>query len=404
MHQNSLQATGVVAEYNPFHNGHLHHLQKTKQLTGQPVIVIMSGSFMQRGEPAFLSKWQRAALACANGADLVLELPCAFSLRSAQYFAQGAVQALLATGCVNHLACGVETPARDFLALAARLADADTQAQIKKLMQSGGGYAAACAQALGPKEALSQPNDILALEYCKALLGTSIAPLLLPRLDAGYNSSDVGGSMASATAIRRDIAHGGTSWRQAVPPNVGEALAAARPGYDGKLFWSLLRYRLRLLTPQQIAERCQCGEGLENLLKQAANCPSLDDALRRCVSKRYSAGRIRRLFCQLLLDKPCRLFEQQTPAYLRVLAFNDTGRQLLRTMKRTAQLPVVTKLGNTPQRGQSDAFAQQLELETAATDLWSLLQYDARLNRTGNDFLLSPGIIPTALRRPATQY
>ncbi len=98
-----INATGVVAEYNPFHNGHLYQIQKAKAITGQPVIAVMSGSFMQRGEPAFLSKWLRAALACANGVDLVLELPCAFSLRSAQYFAQGAVRLLQATGCVKSL-------------------------------------------------------------------------------------------------------------------------------------------------------------------------------------------------------------------------------------------------------------------------------------------------------------
>ncbi|MDO4920777.1 MAG: nucleotidyltransferase family protein [Phascolarctobacterium sp.] len=387
MQPQNLQATGIVAEYNPFHNGHLYHAQKAKELTGQPVIAVMSGSFMQRGEPACLNKWQRAALACANGVDLVLELPCAFSLRSAQYFAQGAVQALKATGCVSALACGAETASRDFAALARRLSSSDTQSQIKRLIQKGSGYAAACSQALGD---ISQPNDILALEYCKALQGTDIVPLFLQRLDAGYNSTEISGSMASATAIRRSLSQGDGSWRQAVPENVRAALASARPGYDRRLFWQLLSYRLRLLAPSQIAERCQCGEGLENLLKQAADCSSLDDALRRCVNKRYSASRIRRLFCQLLLDKPRSFWEQPQPAYLRVLAFNDTGRLLLKTMKQTALLPLITKLGHAPTQNRSEAFVRQLELDLAATDLWSLVQYDDSLNRTGNDFLLSP--------------
>lgn len=105
-----MQATGIVAEYNPFHKGHLHHLQRTKEITGQPVIVVMSGSFMQRGEPAFLSKWVRARLAAENGADLVIELPASFSLRSAEYFASGAVQLLQATGIVNTLSCGARLP------------------------------------------------------------------------------------------------------------------------------------------------------------------------------------------------------------------------------------------------------------------------------------------------------
>ena len=99
-----MQATGIIAEYNPFHNGHLYHIQETKRLTQQPLIVVMSGSFMQRGEPAVLSKWKRASCAVQGGADLVLELPCVFTLRSAEFFAKGAVQLLAATGCVNTLA------------------------------------------------------------------------------------------------------------------------------------------------------------------------------------------------------------------------------------------------------------------------------------------------------------
>lgn len=385
-----INATGVVAEYNPFHNGHLYHVQKARELTAQPVIAVMSGSFMQRGEPAFVNKWQRAALACANGVDLVLELPCSFSLRSAQYFAQGAVRLLQATGCVNTLACGVETASRDFVALARRLADTAAQEKIKQSLQNGGGYAAACAQAL---DGISQPNDILALEYCRALQNTAITPLCLQRQDGGYNSAAIDGAMASATAIRQALAAGDDSWRQAVPSNVAAALTAARPGYDRQLLWQLARYRLRLLTPPQIAARCQCSEGLENLLNQAADCATFDEAVRRCVNKRYSASRIRRLLCQLLLDKPRQFLDQQNPAYLRVLAFNDSGRQLLKTMKRTAALPIIGSLGRAPQRGRSDAFAQQIELELAATDVWSLLQYDDKLNRTGNDFLLSPTYI-----------
>lgn len=390
MQPQSLQAAGIVAEYNPFHNGHLYHVQKTKSMTGLPVIAVMSGSFMQRGEPAFLNKWLRAELACANGVDLVLELPCAFSLRSAQYFAQGAVRTLEATGCVASLACGVETADRDFAALAERLADSAVQSQIRRLIQNGCGYAAACAQAA---DGISLPNDILALEYCKALRRSPIKPLWLQRQDQGYNSTEISGNMASASAIRQALLQGDVAWCQAVPSNVGAALTAARPGCDRQLLWQLLRYRLRLLTPGQIAERCQCSEGLENLLKQAAECSSADEALRRCVNKRYSAGRIRRLLCQLLFDKPRSLWEQQQPAYLRVLAFNDTGRQLLKIMKRTARLPIITKLGRAPAQNRSDAFAQQLELDLAATDLWSLLQYDGNFNKTGNDFLLSPRYI-----------
>lgn len=138
-----MQATGIIAEYNPFHNGHLYHIQETKRLTQQPVIVVMSGSFMQRGEPAILSKWQRAAFAVQGGADLVLELGCAFTLRSAEFFARGAVELLAATGCVNTLACGTEHPQSDFVAAARLACSAEAQARLRELLQSGSSYAQA---------------------------------------------------------------------------------------------------------------------------------------------------------------------------------------------------------------------------------------------------------------------
>ena len=392
MQKNYLQATGIVAEYNPFHNGHLYHVQETKRLTGLPVIAVMSGSFMQRGEPAILSKWQRASLAIAGGVDLVVELPTAFSLRSAQFFAQGAVQILNATGCVSHLACGVESPELDFTAIAAAITAPQAQERLKALLNKGLGYAAACAQVL-PEFGLTTPNDILALEYCKALQNTNIRPLFIKRHDRGYNSTEITvgtNTLASATAIRQALRQRDNAWQQAVPPATAAALHSAHPGYDETLLWQLLRYRLRLFTAPQIAARCQCSEGLENLLKSAADCATLQKALAVCTNKRYSTSRIRRLLLQLLLDRPRSQWEQDSTAYNRVLAFNDTGRQLLKAMKTRATLPILTKLGKHPYAKQNVAFQEQLALDCAATDLWSLLQLSPKLNHSNNDSLLSP--------------
>ena len=132
-----IYATGIIAEYNPFHNGHLYQLREAQRLTEQPIIVAMSASFMQRGEPACLSKWLRAQLAVENGAALVLELPTAFSLRSAQFFASGGVQLLAATGSVNALSCGVESPELDFAALAQHITSESSQARIRALLSQG---------------------------------------------------------------------------------------------------------------------------------------------------------------------------------------------------------------------------------------------------------------------------
>ena len=414
-----IHATGIIAEYNPFHNGHLYQLREAQRLTEQPIVVVMSASFMQRGEPACLSKWLRARLAVENGAALVLELPTAFSLRSAQFFASGGVQLLAATGSVNTLSCGVESPELDFGALAQRITSDAAQGRIRSLLSQGKSYAAACAAVLGEAQqedgvtamqassnegkafaGLTKPNDILALEYAKALQATDIKPLFIERRGDGYNDREISGTMSSATAIRQALNNSNDGWQQAVPASVRQALLDNAPGYDAALLWQLLRYKLRLMSVDAIADACQCSEGLENLLKDAAACPSFAEALQLCTSKRYTTSRIRRLFMQLLLDVPRWRWEDNAPAYLRVLAFNDTGRQLLKQMKATASLPIITGLyRNWPQRlqhlqlRQQQIYSQQLQLELRATELWSLLQLNPSLNRSGNDFLTSPAYV-----------
>ena len=414
-----IHATGIIAEYNPFHNGHLYQLREAQRLTEQPIVVVMSASFMQRGEPACLSKWLRARLAVENGAALVLELPTAFSLRSAQFFASGGVQLLAATGSVNTLSCGVESPELDFGALAQRITSDAAQGRIRSLLSQGKSYAAACAAVLGEAQqedgvtamqassnegkafaGLTKPNDILALEYAKALQATDIKPLFIERRGDGYNDREISGTMSSATAIRQALNNSNDGWQQAVPASVRQALLDNAPGYDAALLWQLLRYKLRLMSVDAIADACQCSEGLENLLKDAAACPSFAEALQLCTSKRYTTSRIRRLFMQLLLDVPRWRWEDNAPAYLRVLAFNDTGRQLLKQMKATASLPIITGLyRNWPQRlqhlqlRQQQIYSQQLLLELRATELWSLLQLNPSLNRSGNDFLTSPAYV-----------
>ena len=414
-----IHATGIIAEYNPFHNGHLYQLREAQRLTEQPIVVVMSASFMQRGEPACLSKWLRARLAVENGAALVLELPTAFSLRSAQFFASGGVQLLAATGSVNTLSCGVESPELDFGALAQRITSDAAQGRIRSLLSQGKSYAAACAAVLGEAQqeagvtamqassnegkafaGLTKPNDILALEYAKALQATDIKPLFIERRGDGYNDREISDTMSSATAIRQALNNSDDGWQQAVPASVRQALLDNAPGYDAALLWQLLRYKLRLMSVDAIADACQCSEGLENLLKDAAACPSFAEALQLCTSKRYTTSRIRRLFMQLLLDVPRWRWEDNAPAYLRVLAFNDTGRQLLQQMKATASLPIITGLyRNWPQRlqhlqlRQQQIYSQQLLLELRATELWSLLQLNPSLNRSGNDFLTSPAYV-----------
>lgn len=386
------QAAGIIAEYNPFHNGHLYHLQTTKKLTSLPVVIVMSGSIMQRGEPAFLDKWTRAKLAVDNGADLVIELPAVFSLRSAQYFASGAAAILKACGCIKYLSCGAETPDFDFIALSRLINSNSFQSALKENISLGLSYAAAYEKTLqsltNTDTKLHSPNDILALEYCKALEGTDIQPLFIRRREAGYNDTHIAGNIASASAVRAAFfSNRKQDIQQAVPADVWNKLQDVA-GYDQQLLWQLINYRLRMLTPQQIAAACQCSEGLEYSMKKAAACSSLNEALTACSAKRYPFSRLRRLFMQLLLNKTAQDFDQHQPEYIRVLAFNDTGRALLKTIKTHNNLPIITKLGKNPAAGQSSSFAAQLSADTAASDLLMMLQHKPEL--VNSDYLTSP--------------
>ena len=213
------KSIGVIAEYNPFHNGHLLHLTEARRLAGGdlPVIAVMSGSVVQRGEPAFCNKWARAQMAVQNGADLVLELPAVFSCRSAEFFAAGAVQLLAATGITGYLAFGAETAETQTLAAAAHFINTH-QEELRAIIKSSASYAAAQSTLLqnaGFTFAAAEANDILALEYCRCLqkYAPQIAPLVIRRCGAGYNSSDISAEYASASGIRTEYAAAGLSAR-----------------------------------------------------------------------------------------------------------------------------------------------------------------------------------------------
>ena len=382
-------ATGIVAEYNPFHNGHALHINKTKELLGQPVIAVMSGSFVQRGGPAFLDKWTRAQLAVVGGANLVIELPTCFSLRSAEHFARGSVELLAATGLVNNISCGTEHPETNFTDLAANYYKEETQSLIKKYLSEGCSYAVANEKAIG--HSLASPNDILAFEYAKACLKENIALHAIQREGAGYNDTDIQ-ALASASAIRKAWRNGNLDEiKECMPAFVIRTLRTTIAGCNEHRLWSLIKYSLVTKTPEEIAAVTECSEGLENLLKSAEACSTLDAASKLCTSKRYSTSRIRRLFMQLLFNKPIAELRQEHPAYIRILAFDNTvGRELLKEMKKTATLPIINKLGKNPAHGQSKAFKESLELDILATNLRELVSNtDTNLNK---DFTTSPYI------------
>ena len=404
-------AIGIVAEYNPFHNGHALHLAGARRLIGEnaPAVAVMSGSFMQRGEPAFADKWLRAACAVNCGLDVVFELPAVFSCRSAEFFAAGAVQLLAATGVVKYLAFGAETADTETLTQAAAYINAH-QNELRGIIKSGSSYAAAQTQLLadaGIKFDANQSNDILALEYCRALqkYAPDIKPLVIRRQGAGYNDIDIESSTASASAIRTEYAVNGLTEKilQHLPPQTHELLQQAAEanalGYDAAVLSALVLYRLQMLAPAQIAAACECSEGLENRLKDLAGASGIEQIINEAATKRYTKSRIRRLLMQLLLNADKTIFTQAEPQYLRLLAFNNRGTKLLGDMRKNAALPVITKLGRnfknclTGDAERDAKVIQQLELDVKAANICGLLRPNHQ-NLYNSDFTSSPIYIP----------
>lgn len=385
----NLPVVGIVAEYNPFHNGHAYQLVNIKEKIGEAyIIACLSGSFVQRGEPALASKWDRAAVAVQCGVDLVLELPAAYACRSSEFFASGAVQTLHATGLLTHLAFGCET--KDPASLAQLACLSLPKVQLQAALKAGLSYAAAQEKFLaeqfpGSRTLLRQPNNILALAYYQALAKLSKTPQALPitRKGAGYNSQEITSAMASASALRQELRNNGYTIKvkQAVPSASGRLLKTLsaqkqQNSYTEKLGF-LLQYKISQLTPEKIALYADTSEGLENKIYQAAQAPDFYAMLKSLQSKRYPNARLQRLLYQLLISTSEVPFTSTklAPAYLRVLAFNTRGRTLLKAMKTAATLPQLNKLGkNIFSQYPDPAFKALLKTDFSATNLFDILQ------------------------------
>ncbi|WP_303105243.1 nucleotidyltransferase family protein [uncultured Mitsuokella sp.] len=356
-----MHVTGIIAEYNPFHNGHAYQLRRIREKRPDTIIAVaMSGSIVQRGTPAVLDKWQRAELAIAGGCDLVCELPFLFACRSAQDFARGGVRLLMSLG-ISALAFGAESDDLGHLhALAAAIDAPETQERTGRLIREGKSYAQALTAALqglgfarGPE--LHEANNILAVEYLRALRGTAVPPFLIQRRGAGYHEADLQ-ELASATAIRQALRTKTPDWTAlaaAMPPGTLRVLQEAFPGAIPEPDALLRALKLRLLTLSRDDLMAQyglpAGEGIENRLQEAAGrAKSTGDFLQGVVTSRYAKSRIQRLIPHLLLQTPRALVaaaDEKGPCYLRVLACSARGRLLLRRVKCESPLPLITKVG-----------------------------------------------------------
>lgn len=393
-----MRAVGIVAEYNPFHRGHALHLAETKRALGRPVVAVMSGNFVQRGDLAILRKHARAKAAVLGGADLVLELPAAQALLSAEGFAQAAVGALADTGVVDSVSYGSECgDAAALRTLAQALLRDDFPPLLREALASGVPFAAAREQALaqliGAEKAslLQTPNNILGIEYEKVCLARGLDSFTIPRIGAAHDGEAADG-IASASRIRAGLLAGEsmdsylTAGSLAV---LAEETAAGRAPVGLTALERAILARFRLMSEADFAP---CDEGSEGLYRRfaaaAAESRSVEELLTRVKTRRYAMARLRRLLLRSFLDLPGH--DSRVP-YLRVLACNETGRALLKEMRRVSSLPIITKPaeGRRLQGGARAAFAA----ECRCADLYALAYPDPAESAGGADWRTGPCIL-----------
>lgn len=405
---------GIVAEYNPFHNGHLYQLNKIRETdAAAKIIAVMSGPITQRGSLAIFDKWQRAEFAVRNGIDLVIELPTVFALRSAQFFAEGSVSLLNQLSIIDKLTFGTEADNLSELESVVNLtSNPDFTEKLQNELQTGLPYAAAVSNVIRSSDCqisadfIKAPNNILAIEYLKALkkFNSSIVPMAIKRKISDHNDLIIQGDFASASAIRQAIAENDLSKiKTAVPTDVfncicQKATAGCIPLIDN-LYRSLLT-SIYNLTSTELQNIYGVSEGLENVIFDASkNCQTWDRLAKAVSSRRYPLSRIRRLLDYILLGwnkSDIEHFTNIGPQYIRVLAFNKSGQELLHSIKRNSSLPIVTKLSAELSSKQLfshplNDMQKMLAFDVKADDVYNLAFSD--IKNAGNDWLISPRIL-----------
>ena len=398
-------AVGVVGEFNPFHRGHREHFENIRARLGAdtPIVCVMSGDFVQRGEPACVNKHVRAEMAVRCGADLVLELPLPWCMASAERFALGAVGLLDSLGVLTHLAFGSESADLDAIrALAEAAADPANIERIKWAMRGGTPFATAREAVLreklgGAADRLRSPNDILAVEYCKALaaLGSRMEPMATVRALSRHDALDSENTAApSARALRARLAAGDDIGAD-LPPEAAKVLArelaAGRGPVTAAALDQAVMARLRAMTREDFAALPDAAEGLDDRLFRAVReNGTLEGVLAVVKTKRYPMSRLRRMvFAGALGLRAADL--DGAPPYARLLASSERGRALLRRIGESAAVPIMTKPASVKRL---DGRAQRIFGLTAAARDFYVLGYAAADERAGgSDWRTGPATV-----------
>ncbi|WP_126426242.1 nucleotidyltransferase [Brevibacillus marinus] len=386
-----MRTVGIVVEYNPLHNGHHYHFAKAKQAAGADACVaVMSGDYLQRGEPALVSKWARAEMALRIGIDLVIELPVPYATANAEMFAFGAVSLLDRLGVVDAICFGSESGDIEWMRGLAKTLAVEPPAfsqLLKQGLAQGLSYPQAYARAvarylreLGHADVpIDQPNNILGLNYLLALerLGSPMQALTIKREKAGYHQAAITDQqIASATALRALLFSQSAALDELapyVPPTTLSILRREFAAKAGPMSWERFRHplfhRLLQLSPAELAAYHEAAEGIEYRLKQAVtSSSSVQELLRQAKTRRFTWNRLQRILLAILLDlkKPqvAQLRLKEGAPYARILGFNEKGQRLLNQAKRKGRLPLISNV--------RDGLHPMLDLDIAASRLYRL--------------------------------
>ncbi len=386
---------GIIAEYNPFHNGHLYHINKSiEESNAEYVICVISGNFVQRGNTSIINKWTKAKMAIANGADLVLELPTIYSTSSAENFAEGAIKLLDSLGVVDTISFGMEANDIATLNNVANVLFQEPKEYVTMLnheLSRGISFPKARENALlmylndikRYANILSGANNILGIEYLKALkkLKSPLKPLGIKREKVYYNDEAIVDDFASATAIRKFIA--GQKFdeiRKVIPRSsyilLGQELQKGHYVLDLSKFQKEILYILRKMSVQEIQNLPDVSEGLENAIKNAADsCNNIIDLVNMIKSKRYTQTRIQRILVYALLgiDKKMMETSKKVVPYARVLGTSEKGKNLIsEIMGKNSKANLITSVKNFLETSKNKNLKEMLNLDIYATNVYTL--------------------------------
>ncbi|PGS90562.1 hypothetical protein COD00_12640 [Bacillus cereus] len=356
----------MVVEYNPFHNGHLYHVQQTKKLTQSDIIIaVMSGPFLQRGEPALISKWYRTKMALANGVDLVVELPYVFATQKAETFANGAISILNALR-VSEICFGSEDGQIEnfYNTISVQKNEDETfNCLVKQFMDAGNSYAKATSDAFShiltseKNIDMSQPNNILGFQYMKAILSqnSSIQAQTIKRFASHYHDETFNDQhIASATSIRKQLfsEEGSfTTIEPFLPQATTSLLANYKQNYgilhNWEQYFSFFKYRLMTMSPGDLRHIYEIEEGLEHrILSKIQNSSSFYSFMEALKTKRYTWTRLQRACTHILTNTTkeeirSANIEQYAP-YIRLLGMSQKGQTYLSKNKKKIELPILT--------------------------------------------------------------